>query len=97
VTKHDDLPLSESSDFSVAGNRYTEKENSGDSFDQFIAKAATDPIAAYRWVIPKIFLKNGVAIADLDFDTLSPEGIGFEGAAVLVQWLSSFLQSSQSN
>ena len=91
VIKNDDLPLSESSDFSVCGNQFTEVENSGDYFDQFIAKSATDAIAAYQWVIPKIFLINGQTITQQHFDKPSPEGIGFEGMAVLVQWLSSFL------
>lgn len=89
--KHDDLSLAESSDFSVGGNRYIEKEDSGDFFDQFIAKASNNSIDAFKWIIPKVFLKNGNAIAPLDFEKPAPDGIGFEGAAILVQWLSGFL------
>lgn len=88
---NDDLPITESSDFSVCGNRFTEKEDSGDYFDQFIAKVSGDAIAAYQWVIPKIFLLNDELITSQHFEKPAPEGIGFEGAAILVQWLSSFL------
>lgn len=88
---NDDLPLTETSDFVVCGNRFTEKENSGDVFDQFISKAAKEAIAAYRWAIPRVLLMNGEEIKEHHFTKIAPDGIGFEAAAVLTQWLAGFL------
>lgn len=91
VQFNDDLPLEDSSDFTVAGNRFTEKPNSGDIFDQFILKAQKDAIASVKWAIPQVFLMNGQEITDKDFTLSSPDGIGFEGASILTRWLQSFL------
>lgn len=86
---HDDKPFQETGDFSVGGNRYTEVDNSGDYFDQFIAKAAQDSLAAYRWAIPLVLSLNGKEIKDKDFEERG--AIAFADVGVLIQWLSAFL------
>ncbi len=91
VQFNDDKLLPETSDFTVSGNRFTEKDDSGNYFDGFISKASKDAIAAYRWAIPKVLLMNGEEIREHHFSQPAPNGIGFEGCAVIVQWLSSFL------
>lgn len=97
ITYNDDLPMSESSDFSICGNRFTEKEDSGNYFDRFVGKFAQDALAAYRWVIPNILLINNRPIADKDFMQPAPDGMGFEGAAAITQWLKAFLPQAQGN
>lgn len=97
VTCNDDLPLSETSDFAVCSNRFTEKEDSGDYFDKFITKVAINPIDAYQWIIPKIILINERSITPEDFIKPAPDGIGFEGAATLTQWIQGFLPQAQGN
>ncbi|GEM_PF-3580399 len=97
ITYNDDLPMNESSDFSVCGNRFTEKEDSGDCFNEFVAKFAQDALEAYRWVIPEILLCNNREITDTDFIKLAPDGIGFEGANAITRWLQAFLPQAQRN
>lgn len=91
VIFNDDLPLAETSDFTVSGNRFTEREDSGDAFDRFLSEATANPLAAYRWVTPKVLLMNGEEISQSHFDLVPPDGIGFEAMAIIVQWLSAFL------
>ncbi len=88
VKLNDDLPLEESSDFSVGENRYTESEKEmGEIFSEFTIRATKDAIAAIRWAIPKVLLLNGREITPQDFE----ETIKFEDAAILTRWLQGFL------
>ncbi|NET60650.1 MAG: hypothetical protein F6K47_32270 [Symploca sp. SIO2E6] len=65
VTCHDDLPFSETSDFSVMGHRYTEKPNSGDYYTKFVQQAGQGAIA-YKEAIQNLFLIDGKAIEEKD-------------------------------
>ncbi|NEP10685.1 MAG: hypothetical protein F6K14_10805 [Symploca sp. SIO2C1] len=84
VICHDDLPFSESSDFSVLGHRYTEKPNSGDYYTKFVQQSNQGAIA-YKEAIQSLFLIDGRAIEDKDFS--EPEGIGYGGAVALMNWI----------
>ena len=84
VTCHDDLPFSETSDFSVMGHRYTEKPNSGDYYTKFVQQAGQGAIA-YKEAIQNLFLIDGKAIEEKDFT--EPEGIGYGGAVALMNWI----------
>jgi len=84
VTCHDDLPFSETSDFSVMGHRYTEKPNSGDYYTKFVQQAGQGAIA-YKEAIQNLFMIDGKAIEEKDFT--EPEGIGYGGAVALTNWI----------
>ena len=92
ITYNDDLPLDETADFTVEGNRFTETENSGDAFDQFVALAQKNPTGAYRNATKRTLMINGEPITDSHFELIAPSGaIGFKGMAVVHRWLSAFL------
>jgi hypothetical protein len=102
---NDNRPFNRSTDFTICSHRFEEGKASRHLFNEYVLRLDSDRLAAYLWMIPRLFIIDGKQLDMSDpsdkliFKDLlqDPNQLGFSGTQKLVEWLTSFLSRHQSN
>lgn len=93
---NDGVDFFDSEDFTLPdGRRVAVLDPEGGLYDAYVETQQKSYGKAIAIAFKGLFTVNGKPIDDQALDTLYPEGLGFEAAALMLPYLSNFFQPSQ--